>query len=79
MTSPSQLQYLNAMGIPVWVSRELVIDEALSKDVAMHVAASNPEVINPEQVPAELVEKEKEIFIAQGFTEIIPLEYIAAQ
>ena len=41
-------------------------DEALAKDVAMHVAASNPEVINPEQVPAELVEKEKEIFIAQA-------------
>ncbi|WP_299875204.1 uracil-DNA glycosylase family protein [uncultured Cocleimonas sp.] len=32
MTSPAQLQYLNAMGIPVWVSRELVIDEALKID-----------------------------------------------
>lgn len=32
MTSPSQLQYLNAMGIPVWVSRELVIDNALLTD-----------------------------------------------
>ncbi|MFT5452806.1 MAG: elongation factor Ts [Enterobacterales bacterium] len=41
-------------------------DEALAKDVAMHVAASNPEVINPEQVSAELIEKEKEIFISQA-------------
>ncbi|PCJ51017.1 MAG: elongation factor Ts [Gammaproteobacteria bacterium] len=41
-------------------------DEVLAKDVAMHIAASNPEVVNPEQVPAELVEKEKEIFIAQA-------------
>ncbi len=31
MTSPAQLQYLNAMGIPVWVSRELVIDEEPDK------------------------------------------------
>ncbi len=41
-------------------------DEALAKDIAMHVAASNPEVVNPDQVPAELVEKEKEIFVAQA-------------
>ena len=27
MTSPTQLKYLEAMGIPVWVSRELVIKE----------------------------------------------------
>ena len=26
MTSPSQLKYLQAMGIPVWVSRDLVLD-----------------------------------------------------
>ncbi len=34
MTSPAQLQYLNAMGIPVWVSRELVIDDVLINDEA---------------------------------------------
>ncbi len=41
-------------------------DPELSKDIAMHVAASNPEVINPEDVPAELVAKEREIFTAQA-------------
>ena len=41
-------------------------DADLAKDIAMHVAASRPEVVSPEDVPAELVEKEKEIFTAQA-------------
>ena len=45
MTSPSQLQYLNAMGIPVWVSRELVINEALLTD------ETQPEVTSKETTP----------------------------
>ena len=40
--------------------------ETLAKDIAMHVAASNPMVISQEDMPAEIVEKEKEIFIAQA-------------
>ncbi|RJG49064.1 translation elongation factor Ts [Motilimonas pumila] len=38
------------------------------KHIAMHVAASKPEFVNPEDVPAELVEKEKaiQIDIAMG-------------
>ncbi|MBT1065713.1 elongation factor Ts [Bowmanella sp. Y26] len=35
----------------------------LAKDVAMHVAASNPQFVKPEQVPADVVEKEKAIQI----------------
>jgi elongation factor Ts len=38
-------------------------NEELAKDVAMHVAASNPQYVKPEQVPAEVVEKEKAIQI----------------
>lgn len=38
----------------------------LAKDIAMHVAASRPEVVSPEDVPASLVEKEREIFTAQA-------------
>ena len=38
-------------------------DESLAKDIAMHVAAANPQFVKPEQVPAEVVEKEKEIQI----------------
>ena len=41
-------------------------DEALSNDIAMHVAASNPQVVNPEQVSEEVIAKEKEIFVAQA-------------
>lgn len=39
--------------------------EEVAKDVAMHVAAVNPTVVSSEQMPAEVVEKEKEIIRAQ--------------
>lgn len=39
---------------------------SLAKDVAMHIAASRPICISPDQVPAELVAKEKEIYSAQA-------------
>lgn len=41
-------------------------DEALCKDIAMHVAASNPTCISAEQVPAEMLEKEREIYKARA-------------
>ncbi|PLX61697.1 translation elongation factor Ts [Sedimenticola selenatireducens] len=41
-------------------------DDDLAKDIAMHVAASNPTCVSEEQVPAELVEKEREIFKVQA-------------
>jgi elongation factor Ts len=34
----------------------------LAKDIAMHVAAVNPQVVNPEDMPEELLAKEREIF-----------------
>jgi len=37
----------------------------LAKDIAMHIAASNPQYISREQVPPEVIEKEKEIYKAQ--------------
>lgn len=39
--------------------------EEVAKDVAMHVAAVNPQVVSADQMPAELVEKEKDIIRAQ--------------
>mgnify|MGYP001198563153 CR=1 FL=1 len=39
--------------------------KTLAKDIAMHIAASNPLYVNKEEVPAELVAKEKEILMAQ--------------
>ena len=41
-------------------------DAALAKDIAMHVAASRPICVKPEQVPAELLDKEREIIRAQS-------------
>jgi elongation factor Ts len=41
-------------------------DQDLAKDVAMHIAASNPQVVSPADMPQELVAKEKEIFMAQA-------------
>lgn len=38
-------------------------DETLSKDIAMHVAASSPQFVKPSDVPADVVEKEKSIQI----------------
>jgi elongation factor Ts len=37
----------------------------LAKDVAMHIAASNPSYLSREDVPQEVVEREKEIYRAQ--------------
>lgn len=39
-------------------------DAELAKDVAMHVAASNPQFLDPTQVSDEAIAKEKEIFMA---------------
>ena len=36
----------------------------LAKDIAMHVTASNPAVLNPEEISEELIAKEKEVFLA---------------
>jgi len=35
------------------------------KDICMHIAASNPTYISRDQVPADIIEKEKEVYRAQ--------------
>jgi elongation factor Ts len=39
---------------------------ALVKDIAMHVAASSPLYVSKDEVPAEILQKEKEIYKAQA-------------
>jgi elongation factor Ts len=39
--------------------------QQLAKDIAMHIAATNPDFISRKEVPADLVEKEKEIYREQ--------------
>lgn len=51
-------------------------DQDLARDVAMHVAAVNPQVVSPEQMPEELIAKEREIFTAQAQDSGKPAEII---
>jgi elongation factor Ts len=51
-------------------------DAELARDVAMHVAAVNPQVVKPEDMPEEVVAKEKEIFTAQAQESGKPAEII---
>ena len=66
------LETANNLGIYLHGTRIGIVVEmeggsvGLAKDVAMHVAASRPICISPDQVPAELIAKEKEIYTAQA-------------
>lgn len=40
--------------------------QEFAKNIAMHIAASNPLGIRPEDIPAEVVAKEREIYAAQA-------------
>ena len=37
----------------------------LVKDIAMHIAAANPLAVAPEDIPAEIVERERAVFVEQ--------------
>ena len=40
--------------------------KTFARDVAMHIAASAPEYLNPESVPEEVVAKEREIYASEA-------------
>jgi elongation factor Ts len=44
-------------------------DDALARDIAMHVAAVNPQYVSAADVPADVVAKEREILAAQAAAE----------
>lgn len=48
----------------------------LARDVAMHVAATNPAVLSPEEISPELVEREKSIWSEQLKSEGKPAEIV---
>lgn len=48
----------------------------LAKDVAMHVAAINPQYVNPEAIPTDVLEREKEVVRAQSEGSGKPAEII---
>ena len=65
VSSPFVYSYIHGnKKIGVLVSLELE-NEELGKDLAMHVAASNPLAISPEEISEEIINKEKEIIEAQ--------------
>jgi elongation factor Ts len=76
MESSNQLAYyLHGKRIGVLV--ELAGgDKQLGKDIAMHIAASNPIVIEKDDVPQPAIDKEKEIFTAQAQESGKPAEII---
>ena len=67
--------YLHGVRIGVIVELEGG-DEVLAKDIAMHIAASNPVCIAEEDVPKDLLDKEREILIAQAQESGKPQEII---
>jgi len=51
-------------------------DPDLAKDIAMHIAASNPVCLDEENVPEDLVSREKRIFLEQASSSGKPPEII---
>lgn len=67
--------YLHGTRIGVLVEMSKGSEE-LAKDIAMHVAASRPVCVEPKDVPADMIAKEKEIFSAQAATSGKPANII---
>jgi elongation factor Ts len=51
-------------------------DDALARDIAMHVAALNPQYVDENSVPADVLEREKDILKAQAEDSGKPAEII---
>ena len=51
-------------------------DEILARDLAMHIAALNPEYVADEDVPADIIAREKDILLAQAKSSGKPAEII---
>ena len=66
--------YLHGARIGVLVDADA--EAGLARDIAMHVAAANPQFLDTASVPAEFVEKEKAILIAQAESSGKPPEII---
>lgn len=52
-------------------------DEAMGKDLAMHIAASKPVSLSKEQVPAALIQKERDIATAKAAESGKPADIVA--
>jgi len=46
--------------------------QSFAKDLTMHIAAANPLFVNANEIPAEVIEREKEIYRSQALAEKKP-------
>lgn len=67
--------YLHGSRIGVMV--DLDGDEALGKDIAMHIAASKPVCVSKDQVSSDLLDKERAIYTAQAADSGKPADIVA--
>ena len=65
-----------AHGARIGVLVDSSADDDLARDIAMHIAAVNPQFVDQDAIPAEFVEKEKGILIAQAESSGKPPEII---
>lgn len=68
--------YQHGSRIAVLVSIDGSNDKQVAKDVAMHVAASNPLSVQASDLPKHILDKEKEIFTAQAKDSGKPAEIV---
>ncbi len=66
--------YLHGARIGVLVDSDA--DAELARDIAMHIAASSPQFVDRNSIPAEFVDKEKAILVAQAESSGKPPEII---
>jgi elongation factor Ts len=52
-------------------------DAELGRDIAMHIAATAPQVVSPDDVTSDVIEKEREIYTAQAADSGKPAEIVA--
>ncbi len=73
-TDSSISSYLHGARIGVLVDSSAEV--SLARDIAMHVAAFNPQFVDQDSVPADFVEKEKSILVTQAESSGKPAEII---
>ena len=73
-SNDSIASYLHGTRIGVLVDSSA--DADLARDIAMHIAAANPQFVDQDAIPAEFVDKEKSILIAQAEFSGKPAEII---
>jgi elongation factor Ts len=75
--APAGRLYSYRHGVRIGVIVDLVGgDETLGRDIAMHIAATNPLCVSADDVPEEALEKEREIFRAQALESGKPPEIV---